>query len=28
MHQDDPDEVQRAAHAFFDRTLAGVVSQG
>jgi hypothetical protein len=22
MHQDDPDQVQRALHAFFDRTLA------
>jgi hypothetical protein len=22
MHQDDPDQLQRALHAFFDRTLA------
>ena len=28
IHQDDPDQVQRALHAFLDQTLAGVVSQG
>jgi hypothetical protein len=28
MHQDDPDQVQQALHAFLDQTLAGVVSHG
>jgi hypothetical protein len=28
MHQGDPDQVQRALHAFLDQTLAGVVSHG
>ena len=28
MHQDHPDQVQQALHAFLDQTLAGVVSHG
>jgi hypothetical protein len=28
LHQDDPDQVQGALHAFLDQTLAGVVSHG
>jgi hypothetical protein len=28
IHQDDPDQVQGALHAFLDQTLAGVVSHG
>jgi hypothetical protein len=28
LHQDDPDQVQGALHAFLDQTLASVVSHG